>query len=133
MPVPCTNHPTVEATRTCAGCRRPYCDNCVVELGGWTYCGPCKNSAVAASQSVYEFSLPKQALTISIVGFFCCGIILGPIGIYKGIDALNQIKANPQLPGHGMAIAAIVVGAISLLANLAGVVMQFTGVLTGLS
>lgn len=133
MPGPCTNHPMTEATKTCAGCRRPFCDACVVELGGWTYCGVCKNAAVASSQTQQEFKQPKQALTYAIVGIFCFGIILEPIAIWKGIDSLNQIKRNPQLPGHGMAVAAIVIGSIFLLLNIAYLGLVFTGGLAGMT
>ncbi len=132
MPGPCTNHLTVEATKTCAGCRRPFCDSCVVELGGWTYCGNCKNAAVAASQQVQEFKLPKEALQYAIVGIFCFGIILEPVAIWKGISALNQIKADPRLPGKGMATAAVVIGGIFLLLNIAYFGLMFSGGLRGL-
>lgn len=131
MPGPCANHPGVEATRTCAGCRREFCDGCVVELGGWTYCGSCKNAAVAASQTVQEFKLPREALTYAIVGIFCCGIILEPIAIWKGLDALNQIKRDPRLPGKGTATAAVVIGSIFLLFNIAYVGLVLTGNLSG--
>lgn len=54
------------------------------------------------------------SLVASIVGV-CCGI--GSIvGIILGIVAMNQIKKTGE-NGHGLAIAGIVVGVLSLLIN----------------
>lgn len=123
----CANHPTVEATKECAGCKRQFCNDCVVDLGGWTYCGYCKNAAVAAAQQVQEFKLPKEALTYAIVGIFCCGIILEPIALVKAFDALGQIKRDPRLPGRGSALAAIWIGFIALGLNVVGVILKLSG------
>lgn len=124
MAGPCPNHPGVEATHQCAGCRRVFCVNCVVEMGGFIYCGTCKNRAVRDAQTLIEYKLPGEALTYSIVGFFCCGFILGPIGIIKGMRALGEIKANPQLPGHGKAIAAVTIGIIVTILNIIGIILN---------
>lgn len=123
--MPCPNHPDVEGTVLCAGCRRMFCPNCVVTLGGFTYCGVCKNRAVRDAQTVIEYKLPGEALKYSIVGIFCCGIILGPVGIVKGMQALGEIKANPQLPGKGKATAAVVIGGIDLVLNIIGMIIRF--------
>jgi hypothetical protein len=112
MPGPCVYHPMAEGTRECAGCRRFFCEDCVVELGGWTYCGNCKNAVVAASLAVVEFKQPRQALVLAIFGIFCCGFVCDPIAIVLGVQALNRIKADPRLPGRGVAIAAITIGSI---------------------
>ena len=56
------------------------------------------------------------SLVASVVGV-CCGI--GSIvGIVLGIVAMNQIKQSGE-KGHGLAIAGIVVGVLSLLLNVA--------------
>ncbi|WP_099037914.1 DUF4190 domain-containing protein [Mycobacterium neglectum] len=56
------------------------------------------------------------SLVASVVGI-CCGI--GSIvGIVLGIVAMNQIKQSGE-KGHGLAIAGIVVGVLSLLLNVA--------------
>ena len=127
MPGPCANHPMAEAERECAGCRRFYCEDCVVELGGWTYCGACKNAAVSAALAVVEFKQPRQALVMAIVSVFCCGIVLGPIAIVFGIQALNRIKADPRLPGKGVAITAVTIGSLVSLFNVVYFAMLFTG------
>ena len=119
MAGPCPNHPGVEATHQCAGCRRVFCVNCVVEMGGFIYCGTCKNRAVRDAQTLIEYKLPGEALTYAIVGIFCC-VLLQPFAIYKGMKALGEIKANPQLPGHGKAVAAVTIGIIVLALNVLG-------------
>ncbi len=55
------------------------------------------------------------SLVASVVGV-CCGI--GSIvGIVLGFLALNQIKQTRQA-GHGLAVAGIAVGAVTLVLNL---------------
>jgi len=54
------------------------------------------------------YSLPIVALVLSICGLCTCLSSLA--GIILGIVSLFRIKKEPQLPGRGMAIAAIVVG-----------------------
>ncbi|MCE9582113.1 MAG: DUF4190 domain-containing protein [Planctomycetes bacterium] len=132
MPGPCINHPTTESARDCAGCRRPFCDDCLIELGGWVYCGACKNAAVAAAVAFVEYTLPREALIWSVVGGFCCGPILAPVGIYKGLEALRKIRDDERLPGKGLAIAAVVIGIGVLVMNVVALIQFFTGVGMGL-
>ncbi|ORV25299.1 hypothetical protein AWB99_22755 [Mycolicibacterium confluentis] len=50
-----------------------------------------------------------------VLTLLCCAFIVAPIvGIVLGVVALNQIKTTGQ-PGRGLAIAGIVVGALTLL------------------
>lgn len=128
MSGPCANHPAADSTKECAGCHRVFCDSCIVELGGWTYCGNCKNSVVASSIGVQEFKLPNEALLYAVVGIFCCGIILEPIAIWKGADALMKIGKDPRLPGKGTAIAAIVLASIILILNVGLFAARFSGI-----
>jgi hypothetical protein len=60
------------------------------------------------------------ALVCSIVGFCCCGIILGPIGIVLGYKAKNEGSTA------GTATAAIVIGIIATILNVIGLILQFT-------
>jgi len=106
----CSRHAGVEAAVRCAGCRKPYCDNCVVELRGETYCGPCKNRKVRERLFIPAYKKPAEALRYAIVGIVCCGIVLEPVAIYKACTALGEIRRNPLLPGKGMAIAALIIG-----------------------
>ena len=54
----------------------------------------------------------SNALTMSIIGFFCFGIILGPIAISQATQAKKTLSPNDA--GYGNATAAQVVGWIVL-------------------
>ena len=54
------------------------------------------------------YSLPTIALALSIAGLCLC--ISSLVGIVLAIIALARIGREPQLPGRGRAIAAIVIG-----------------------
>lgn len=116
MTDPCSTagHEATAAVAKCDGCRRPFCDNCIVELMGRNLCAECKGRDVRDLQrsSTVTFKEPGEALLWAIVGIFICGIILEPIALAKGISAMNKIKADPQLPGHGTALAAVIISSI---------------------
>ena len=55
------------------------------------------------------------SLVCGIVGFCICGVILGPIAIFLGLQARKEIPASRgALTGDGMALAGIILGAVSL-------------------
>ena len=54
----------------------------------------------------------QTALIVSIVGFFCCGVVLGPIAIFLGLKAKTTIAANPGMQGDQKATAAIAIGGL---------------------
>lgn len=57
-----------------------------------------------------------SALVCGILGFFCAGIILGPIAIAQGRSALRQIDQAPQrYTGRGVAQAGLVMGWIDVI------------------
>ena len=66
----------------------------------------------------------KEALIYSIVAFFCCGIILGPIGLIKGLNAQKGMAATGNYEGKGLATAAIVCGIIATILNIIGLIVQ---------
>lgn len=68
----------------------------------------------------------KTAMICSIVGIFCCGIILGPIGLIKGLNAQKAMQASGNFEGKGMATAAVVCGIIAIVLFVVGVVVQFS-------
>jgi uncharacterized RDD family membrane protein YckC len=48
----CVNHPSVtDGLVRCSRCGRPFCPNCLVRLGGASYCGSCKGEQVRDIQS----------------------------------------------------------------------------------
>lgn len=127
----CTNHPAVEASQFCVGCGRPFCNDCLVDLQGAKYCAACKNTRVRDLQRVEAYKLPGEALTYSIVGLFCCGIILEPIALSKALQALKEIDGNPSLPGKEKAVAAKWISIVGLvlwaLGTLARVINMASG------
>jgi hypothetical protein len=57
----------------------------------------------------------QTAMICSIIGIVCLGIILGPIGLIKGLNAKKGMAATGNFQGQGMATAAIVIGIIDIL------------------
>jgi hypothetical protein len=67
----------------------------------------------------YGYASPQHekgattSLVLGIVGFFCCGIILGPAAIYEGVKARRKIaRSGGALSGDGMALAGIILGIV---------------------
>ncbi len=121
----CKNHQGTEATDRCAGCAEPFCENCLVNVGGQNYCGGCKQMAVAGAPAVEAITETckeaKDALTYALIGIFCFGVILGPVAISKAVKAKKLINANPRLGGSGMATAGMVIGILDLVFWVLGV------------
>jgi len=72
--------------------------------------------AVVVPQRKSE-QLAVLSLIFSILGLFgfCCGFFLmaGIAGIICGHIALLRIKANPELEGHGLALAGLIFGYVA--------------------
>jgi hypothetical protein len=62
--------------------------------------------------------LAVLSLIFSILGLcgFCCGFFMmgGVAGIVCGHIALSRIKSNPNLEGHGLAMAGMVIGYLAV-------------------
>ena len=62
--------------------------------------------------------LAVLSLIFSILGLcgFCCGFFMmgGVAGIICGHIALSRIKSNPNLEGHGLAMAGMVIGYLAV-------------------
>ncbi len=54
------------------------------------------------------------ALVCSIAGLFVCGILVEPIALVLSIVALKKIRDDPNLQGHGMAIAGMVISIVAI-------------------
>ncbi len=126
----CKNHPNVSAIGRCAGCSEPFCGDCLIELHGQKYCGSCKVLAVQGQPVVEEATIPckeaGEALTYSIIGIFCFGIILEPMAISKALKARKLIALNPRLSGSGKATAALIIGIVSLVLWVLGLIARFS-------
>jgi len=66
----------------------------------------------------------QTAMICSIVGILCCGIILGPVGLIKGLNAKKAMQASGNFEGQGMATAAIVIGAIDIGLFIIGIIIN---------
>lgn len=116
----CRNHPGVEATGRCAGCAEAFCSNCLVEIGGKPYCASCKtlsanpNAAVMPEEATIPCKEANEALTLSIIGIFCFGIILEPLALVKASKARKMMAENPRLAGSGKATAATIIAVVAL-------------------
>jgi len=62
------------------------------------------------------------AMVLGILSVICC-CLLGPVAIILGAVALSQIKARPELTGRGFAITGIVLGSVSILLVIAGIIL----------
>ena len=62
--------------------------------------------------------LAVLSLIFSILGLcgFCCGFFMTAAiaGIICGHIALSRIKANPELEGHGLAMAGLIIGYVAV-------------------
>ncbi|HYN74937.1 MAG TPA: DUF4190 domain-containing protein [Candidatus Limnocylindria bacterium] len=91
-----------------------------------------------ATPSVYAAAagavgVPKQngkaiaSLVLGIVGFCICGIILGGLAVFLGLQARKEIAAsNGAQGGDGMALAGVIVGGIALVLGV-GQLIWFLG------
>ena len=64
----------------------------------------------------------QTAMTMSIIGLFICGPILGPISLAMGISALNSMKRTRSNKGQSQAITAVVIGGLETLLTVGAVV-----------
>lgn len=128
----CKNHPGVEAVARCAGCSEAFCANCLVEMRGQKYCGDCKVMSVDRAPVVEAATVPckeaGEALNYAIIGIFCFGIILEPIAIFKALKAKKMMELNPQLSGSGKATAALIIGVVSLILWVLGIIARIAEV-----
>jgi hypothetical protein len=69
----------------------------------------------------------NNALTQAIIGFFCFGIILGPIAISQAAAAKKAL--TPGEPGYGTATAAQVIGYIVTAVYIIGIIASFFNIL----
>jgi len=126
----CKNHPGVQAVDRCTGCAEAFCSNCLIEMQGKKYCGSCKVMAVQGQPVIEEATLPckeaGEALKYAIIGIFCFGIILEPIAISKALKAKKMMNTNPRLTGSGKATAAMIIGIISLLLWVLGIIARIS-------
>lgn len=65
-------------------------------------------------------AMAVTALVLSLTGIIpCCGIVLAPIGALLGLIAVISISANRSTKGRGLAAAAIIIGLLLTVAQIA--------------
>ena len=125
----CRNHDAVAAVERCAGCAESFCQHCLVEVLGQKYCASCKVMAVKGPPPVKEGNLPCEAagkaLTYSIIGIFCFGIVLGPMAVAKAIEARKEIRDDPDLAGLAKANVGLLLGIAVLVFWVLGMMSRF--------
>jgi len=120
----CATHPDNPAITYCERCGDFICQLCYTPTEGRRYCPRCfdllyQRGALSFTQRRFQ----KARLSIwlgvaSILGLcmYCVpGLILGIIGLYQGVAALRDIDEHPDLPDRNLALAGIVLNAVSLL------------------
>jgi uncharacterized Tic20 family protein len=66
-----------------------------------------------------------KALRYAIIGIFCFGMILGPMAISSALKAKKNIERDPRFDGAGKATAAFVIGIVSLVLWVLGLIARF--------
>lgn len=123
----CLNHPSVAAVGYCALCAESFCRRCLDSEGPSARCRSCLLGTIASATPEGPFlsALPEvpcklatEALTMSLIGIICFGIILEPLALYRGIKARREIRDSPYpMSGEGKAMAAIIISTIVLAFN----------------
>jgi hypothetical protein len=127
----CKNHSDVAAEERCVGCAEPFCGDCLVEILGQRYCASCKVMAVKGPPPEQDGNMDCEpagkALTYSIIGIFCFGIILGPMAIAKAIEAKREMKEDPRLAGLAKANVGLMLGITEILLWVLGMIGRVKG------
>lgn len=71
-------------------------------------------TATRATASGKTEPLAIWSLVLSIVSLFSCGFIHGIPGVICGHLALSKIRRNTTFEGHGIAVAALIIGYVSI-------------------
>jgi hypothetical protein len=69
-----------------------------------------------------------EALTLSIIGLFCFGIILEPLALSKALKAKKMMELNPNLEGAGKAQAALIISSIGLGLWVLGIIIRLASI-----
>jgi uncharacterized RDD family membrane protein YckC len=95
--MPCTNHASTEGPLwQCSRCARPFCMDCIVQIGGQTYCAECKSEAMRDLRS----GVPVQQLELATIGrrfsaLFIDGLILTlPVSLVVGAVIFAMVMAT---------------------------------------
>jgi hydrogenase-4 membrane subunit HyfE len=114
----CHHHPATAAAAPCAGCADPFCEDCLVNVSGQTYCESCKAQAVAGLPVPGPGTIPcaeaTQALWIALIGVIVLGPVLEPLALVRASQARKRIVQDTHLTGDARAAAAVAIAIASL-------------------
>jgi hypothetical protein len=112
----CLNHPEVPTERRCGQCGQPFCEDCLVDIQGRPICSTCKALVLRDMQrrGGTRNKLAHDAFMYSLVGMVICGVVLEPMALLKGIQALQQFKQDPSLPDRWKAVTAVVISGLMI-------------------
>jgi uncharacterized RDD family membrane protein YckC len=125
--MPCTNHPWVaEPLVWCTRCGRPFCTNCIVEIGGQAYCAPCKQEAMGDLRAGLPATGGEMASIGSrFVAIILDGLVVGvPLAVLIGVVmvAVLQISPSQKPPNH--MIFLLIEGVVFIVAVTASVLYE---------
>ena len=75
MAIVCNNHPDKEATGMCVSCGKPYCADCLVDVGGKMHCKDCLANSDFDSNNTYNYKSKSLAVVLCL--------FLGMFGIHR--------------------------------------------------
>jgi hypothetical protein len=110
-PAYCLNHDDKASEHTCADCKCPFCSACVVNLGGQTLCGPCKNFRIRGLHR------PSRMTALSIIAAVVA-LVGGPLTF-----CLTMVGVNPAINTQGSVALSIVMCLVGLLVPAGGLVL----------
>lgn len=99
-PTVCTNHPELDANRRCTRCLRPFCEHCLVLIGGRMYCADCKVEHLRdAASGVPATALPYASLGRRFVAILLDSFIIGiPITMVMFAVGFREIFVEDRMP-----------------------------------
>jgi uncharacterized membrane protein YvbJ len=115
----------------CPNCAKPInkdavvCPNCGVQVKEPKVSNDAGSTNIAQEKDPVEKASgeAKSWLIWSIVGFFICGIVLGPLSIANASRIKKVLK--PDDPGYGKAVAAQIIGWVDVVAWVIGIIISF--------
>lgn len=98
----CVNHPEVEQDIVrCLRCQQPFCPDCVVMLGGYWYCGPCKAEQVRDIQSGTTSAFELADVGRRFVAWLLDSLIVGGAMMIFMVPFFFLIGGMAALTGSG--------------------------------
>jgi hypothetical protein len=130
IPGICIHHPGVIAHRACDRCRLPYCEDCLVTIGGKTLCAGCKLLALRDTRRRGGDGQAEanSVFTMSLVGLVIFQVILSPMALLRSLALLRRYREVPDWPGRAKARSAAIISGVAV-----GIVVVYLLFLVGMA